>query len=1237
MKALINKLSMLLIALSLTSCGGGGGGGGGTGGAFQPPPGTAQVAALIATPSTGSIAAFSTVEIVIIAKNTDGTLAKDGTSIVATVTPLAIGTIANSLGGSSSTTASGLTVGGTVAFRFSSSGPSGTAHIVFSTTAASGVTVSVASDISVNAGPDPRLQAVASPVNISANSFSDIKVTAKNNDGTVVPDGTVVNAALSPSTIGSISGAAGQNGGPTATGTTIAGVVSFRFSSGVVSGVAHLVFSTVAGNGQTISTSVDISVAGGTGTDARLQVSSSASRILPNSFADIIVIAKKFDGLPVADGSVVNATINPASLGIISGATSGGSTTTATNTTIGGVSSFRFSSGGVNGTAHITVSTTTTSATGTPETVTANIDVTVNGSNLSDPRLVLTATTLNLPLNPQPGVFPSLSSPYIAEVTITRRHQNGALITGTEKDNTSITPVQIAAFSTLDDPATAWSGASLTPPTAEGNEFLTQIGSGPVNVTGGQGTLFVHAQSVPGPALLIVTAIDPDNGQTISSSLTFNIVSTIPPVPATISLSTDKKAAYTSLSGGNTSVAITALVQTGAGLPVADPKSGNHANDNIQFDIIGDNPGDARLSATNAAGVAHTQTSVQTRTTSGVASVQFIAGTEAGQIQVKATADRYDNDVSNGIQDPVTSTITIIVSDGKLYSLAISSPVVNGLKVNSISGQVTSSSASPADPNATYSVTESATATDRAGNPVLPTVINFGLIDAPASTSINFGNGNFLITGQSGDPKESDTLFTATGGHFKTAGGGAGPGDTLLVFGHTTTFDGYAAPVGNRDLEGARVIQSIATDTQLTVTSPFNPNDDTGQLTDLGAVIPYVIGHATAGNITASATTNAVGVATVFMTYPASHLGQYAYVWAQGAVSTTTGSKTVGDIAASGYPGLAPASLSVPSSIVGNTTTTLRVCVTDALKQPMAQQVVGFTFENLGNGRATIDGQPSGIFANPTDANGCVVGVVVTSGLSNAGTVKPEVVISADGQNATVTISVGGAPILQASPSAFISPNNSLLTLTLTDDHGHPISGVAISGTCTGTISITTILPTDANGISRTFITSNGLDAPTTPLTGSCTFTAADGATATVNVTGINTCVINRNAPGCPLPPQSVLTVVANDANVAPNVSPVAGSVTISGTSLNAPLTSSCSISGTGSVSCPNSFDQGTTVTLHASAVGTVGRTAFSGWAGGCSASGTQSATGGNSIFTMPSGTITCTANFTCTGGVACP
>ena len=410
-------------------------------------------------------------------------------------------------------------------------------------------------------------------------------------------------------------------------------------------------------------------------------------------------------------------------------------------------------------------------------------------------------------------------------------------------------------------------------------------------------------------------------------------------------------------------------------------------------------------------------------------------------------------------------------------------------------------------------------------------------------------------------------------------------------------------------------------------------------LTDNGPVIPYVIGHATVGNITASATTNAAGVATAFITYPASHLGDYAYVWAQGTVSTATGTKTVGHIYESGYPGLAPAALFAPSSIVGNTQTTVRVCLTDALQQPLSQQLVGFVFENIGGGGAvaTIDGHAGGAFANLTDSSGCTVGAVVTSGLTNAGTKSPDIVVTADGQTATIAISVGSAPLLQASPASVKEDNNvgTTVTLTLTDDHGTAISGALISGTCsTAGASTTSGAPTDANGQTFVVVTNLSLNQPVTPQTATCTYTTSNGAKVTVNVSGVNSCINTPHASGCPVTPQTSVTVNVSNSGLAANQ--VTGNVAISGISQGQNFSQGCNIAGNNVlVPCVNSFDQNSVVTLVATAIGA--HTAFDGWVGSCGiTTHTTTPVSDKAIFTVGANATACTATFKC-AGPSCP
>src|SRR5690606_2046668 len=297
-------------------------------------------------------------------------------------------------------------------------------------------------------------------------------------------------------------------------------------------------------------------------------------------------------------------------------------------------------------------------------------------------------------------------------------------------------------------------------------------------------------------------------------------------------------------SGGPTFTTFSVRVEDGSGEEVPDPVSGNTAFNNVRLEIIGDGvAAGEQLSGVNAQGQNVEGTSINLRTNNGVAGATFRAGSRTGTTVIRATADRADNNVDNGITDPVVGEGSIVISDGRLFSLEITSPSVSAIAVNPVSPLVEAAGdelAVPPNPDGTYSLTVAAIATDRQGNPVLPgTVINFGLIDEPQVVGV----GDFQIAGGDGNPQEAGTLFTAPGGAFQTAGGGAGPGDTLALFGEESD--------GNRDHESTRRIANINSQTSLNVTRRFNRNDDTGSIVDRGAVIPYVIGRATDGNVVA--------------------------------------------------------------------------------------------------------------------------------------------------------------------------------------------------------------------------------------------------------------------------------------------------------------------------------------------------------------------------------------------------
>ncbi len=704
-----------------------------------------------------------------------------------------------------------------------------------------------------------------------------------------------------------------------------------------------------------------------------------------------------------------------------------------------------------------------------------------NGGAASAPQagsITLTASRTILPLNPN-NVLPYPGSPYMAEVAFTYRN-NAGVITALNQD---------ATFTTS-SPSTV----SLSPPddpsTTDINELATRVVSFHDTTNNGSYVFFATSYDVAGTSTVTASATDPATGLTVSKTLVFTVQGA-PPVPGSVTLSASPTVVYVAGGGGVTNSVISAQVRDGANQPVPDPGSAQ----NVKFEIVGD-AGGGILSSPSGSGQ-----SVNASTIAGIATVSFQAGTvlPPGPVQIRATADRSDNNVSNGIGDPISATTSVAVSDGKLFGLVITSPDLEAITQNHVFEGVDSTGAPIGGLDGTYSFTISALATDRQGNPVVPgTTIQFGVIDAPLAGFPGTGGGVFQIAGGDGNPLEGGKAFTAPTGQFTTAGGGAGPGDTLLVLGDLVT--------GNADLENARLVQSISNGANLTVTSAFNRNDTTGSSVNYGAVLPYVIGRATEVNITASATTNAIGVASTKLNYPVSRLGKQTIVWAQGNAATSSVVKTVADIQPVRLPGIADAQLTVsPTPIAGNTTTQVTACLLDALNSPVQGAYIGFSFSGLGVGTGSIDGSTgSGVIDSPTGSDGCTTGVLVTSGISSDDA-DAMVTFSAGGQAVDVPIIVSTSLLLQAFPS---STSGGPITLLLTDGSGNPVPNAQIVGACTGGASLLGLIaPTAANGRTTANISNSGIDyvcAGTARNTGECTFTTGSqgGPTATVTVLG---------------------------------------------------------------------------------------------------------------------------------------
>lgn len=865
-------------------------------------------------------------------------------------------------------------------------------------------------------------------------------------------------------------------------------------------------------------------------------VEANPSNLTPNPNApftvQVNVNLSLADGRPAADGTTISLASSNAARGVISPLASPGDTGgSATATTSGGRASFWFTSGAQTGSVTLTASAANPSGVGNLS-ASATIEVVPASAPVSRLRVQGSNT---MPAN-RAGVPIFLGSPYINELTVryVGPDGNAGEVEGGQIA-VAVAPVNRGAFSTLDDPST------------DENEFLTLVGAGPVVMTAGVSTLFIHSFDRPGPLTVSITAQDANTGERFSADFVIEIEDGAADfLPAQLSFGVSPDPVYVLGSGGATTKPITLTVLDSGGNAVPNPVADGNTFNNVRLALDAPAGSGARLAGTGATGPV-SGASISVRTVNGIANFALNTGTEVGAHRITATVDRADNNVDNDIQDALSSQTSITVGDGQVFAIELVSPSLNAILVNrtttgietAFEGRVDPVSGAfiPPDPDGTYSLTVTALATDRVGNPALAgTSFNFGKIDAP----LTVGLPSFLIfSGPDGDPEEGGVLFRAT----KPSEGflddplrpdeAVEPGDTLVLFGKSVP--------GNREHEAARTIASVIDDRTVTVTRAFNPNDGTGSIVNDGDVIPWAIGRSQVGFVDGSLTLDSRGRGSVRLTYPINALGRPLVLWTQADRQELGRVKTVADVNALFFPGVAPLILTAaPSVVPGNTTVNVRLCATDALRAPINGLNIGGFIEGASG---SLDGRAmptSTERVTGTDGAGCVLTELRTTGLLPEGDEARVRFFVADAE-AVVRVAPPGAATLDVSPSAvtdtILSTFSRQLTLTLRSGDGAPIAGVGLQGACSASDGILELqVPpgvTDQNG--RTTATvligmagcgTSELD-PSFPRTGQCSFTTASGSP-----TGLFTAIgIDLRNPGTGVspPPPTVCPPPAGD------------------------------------------------------------------------------------------------------------
>ncbi len=843
------------------------------------------------------------------------------------------------------------------------------------------------------------------------------------------------------------------------------------------------------------------------------------------------------------------------------------------------------------------------------------------------------ATRLSLPLNPTLSVT-NPSSPYVTAVEVTNRTPFGALVDG----NT----VRIS----VDRPDVLQVSLADSPETTDINEF-TRLSEQTQTVTrAGKALFYVHSRNVPGTAKVLVRAFDTQTAFS-AAELTFTVDAPVDGL-SNITIAADARPLYVAGTNGNTSLPGQVRLTNSAGQNVNDPASGTN---NVQLEIT--NPVGESLLVTQANGASAEGTSVRTRTLAGGATFVLRAGSRQGIVQVRATGDRADNNVDNGIQNAIVAVRPVVISDGRLFDVNLTGAVERVLTQNEIPGTGVINTdgtveRDTATPDGSYSVVVSAIGTDRQGNPVLPgQPIEFGMVDSPSAGYPLEGPGRFLIVGLDGDPQEGGNNFLAPTGAFQTTAGGAGPADTLLTFGK------FSPEI--RDLENVRRVTRINSQTSLDVQSRFNLNDDTGSSVDRGPVVPYIVGRSTVGTIANNRLTNEFGLATTRMTYPISSLNRTVAVWARAEADTPRGQTTpdqASDISIRALPVAALRTTgqttiggltATPQAITAGVPTPVFACLRDGFNNPVPGAFIRYAFRGA---IGTVDGSSSGQFTNATGVNGCTSGIVraTLSGGPTVGQNTPALLLSSFLGGATVDITEGARTVLFAIPGA-LGGNGGGFTLRLLDGTGQPIPGIQIAfDGCTGDSSVNLSQPPGATNASgeTTAAISASLDGPNSTRSGECKFSAL-GATATVRLQGINICNsgFSPAPPGCtttpvtPAPNRSLQVQIVDPTGTRYGSASPQVQVTANAGGINCVSTTFTTAGTTFPPSCSAAaIPGGTTVQL----VATIGIGGVANGAAFCRWTGADTCTGTNpAVSVVMDADKVCVATFSPTGPAGCP
>jgi hypothetical protein len=201
-----------------------------------------------------------------------------------------------------------------------------------------------------------------------------------------------------------------------------------------------------------------------------------------------------------------------------------------------------------------------------------------------------------------------------------------------------------------------------------------------IGANAGGATFYFHASDTAGTSHITCMVIDPRDNRayTADVDITVGVVTGKPSSIQLIGLESDLQGDPLGVQGNffnlRTSASLQAFVWDDANQPVPNPTAPN-----LQVSIVpvaGDNSWvGACLQAGTACRPGQNIQTIQVSTVGGVGTVSLSSGANPGSIRLQFIADRFDNDVSNGIQEPIIHYVNIPAVLGVAsQALAFSSP-----------------------------------------------------------------------------------------------------------------------------------------------------------------------------------------------------------------------------------------------------------------------------------------------------------------------------------------------------------------------------------------------------------------------------------------------------------------------------------------------------------------------------------------------------------------------------------